>query len=523
MWTKDRRNSYFRLFLAAAAFLFTYFLVFRLPFTPVYIEWDHLISVYESARLLHGDVMYRDFFEFTTPGASLFYAALFSVFGEKYYLLSLTIITLAVVSTLLTFELSLRTVTGPLRFIPPLIWLYFGFKWLGLDGSHRMFSPIFVLMAVLAMIKGRTRSHLIPCGILLGLASAFTQQRGFVAALAIAAFFFIETWEKRQPVKRAFLDTFWMFLAFTITLALSIGYFVWAAGVSDFLFDTVVYPLFYYSNAPANGYGVFISDVAQGISMPELSAKLSQTVAIFYVWLLPAALLIGVFTIGSRIRRGTPDEVRAPMLLAVVSFLMFATTVGPNAIRFFQVSVPVIVLLCWLIGQISKIKKMEVWLSGAIAVVLIVLGTYQAIRIQTTWDFSYVDTPSGTLAFIVPEQAKFFSDLKSRTHPGETVYESVQPYIYFPLGLRNPTKMAQVWPYDYTRPEQIAGVIDDLKTSQPELIVWDNSNNKPDDQRTPDDHLGPLADFVNSHYLPTGRVYLIEGHELQVYQRKLAN
>jgi hypothetical protein len=361
---------------------------------------------------------------------------------------------------------------------------------------------------------------LIVAGIFLGLASAFTQQRGLVALIAFALFLFIENYAKHEMVKRAITNILWIFFAFIITFALTTGYFIWAAGTNNFIFDIVIYPLKFYGYAPSNGYGVFISDIAKAASMPGLSGKLFLAVSVFYAWLLPAALIAGIFVVARRLKRATWETFRATLFLATVSLLMFSATVGPNAIRFFQIGVPAIVLLCWLIGLGSAIQKIEWQLVAAVATILLVVGISQAVRLQTNWNFRYVNTPSGTLAFMTPEQADFYADLSSRTHPGEAVYESVQPYIYFPLGLRNPTKMAQAWPYDYTRPEQVAGVIAELQGSRPQLIVWDNSNNKPDDQRAAGDHLGPLAEYVNANYAPSGPVYSREGHEFKVYQLK---
>src|SRR5207237_9765479 len=98
------------------------------------------------------------------------------IFGRRYTILPITIIVMAVVSTVLCFEISRRTITGPLRFLPPLIWVFFGFRWFGADGSHRMLSPIFISLTILLLLVRSSRLYLVAAGVCLGFASFFTQQ-----------------------------------------------------------------------------------------------------------------------------------------------------------------------------------------------------------------------------------------------------------------------------------------------------------------------------------------------------------
>src|SRR5207244_672170 len=60
--------------IIVASAVFIYLMVFKLPATPIVAESDSLIFLYEAGRILHGDVIYRDFFEFTFPGTQTLYA-----------------------------------------------------------------------------------------------------------------------------------------------------------------------------------------------------------------------------------------------------------------------------------------------------------------------------------------------------------------------------------------------------------------------------------------------------------------
>jgi len=59
--------------------VFAYFLAF--PLQPS--QSDEGIVLYGSQRLLEGQVLYRDFFEFITPGAMYFFAGVFALTGPS--------------------------------------------------------------------------------------------------------------------------------------------------------------------------------------------------------------------------------------------------------------------------------------------------------------------------------------------------------------------------------------------------------------------------------------------------------
>ena len=120
---------------------------------PFLIEADHHIFLYEGMRLFQGDRMYADFFEFTFPGSQAFYWCAFSLFGLRYWILGATIIAIAGASAWMCLAIAKRVIGGCFYFLPALVYVFYGFRWLGVDGSHRMFSPIFIMAAVVVARK----------------------------------------------------------------------------------------------------------------------------------------------------------------------------------------------------------------------------------------------------------------------------------------------------------------------------------------------------------------------------------
>src|SRR5690606_21160063 len=115
------------------AAVFAYCLLFQFPFTPVFSETDQLIFIHEGSRMIHGDVMYRDFFQFTFPGTQSFYALILLIFGQQYWVLPAGIIAISATLAALCFVLSRAAFSGWLCLLPPAIFIFFGLRWFGLD------------------------------------------------------------------------------------------------------------------------------------------------------------------------------------------------------------------------------------------------------------------------------------------------------------------------------------------------------------------------------------------------------
>ncbi|MBX3245523.1 MAG: hypothetical protein KF685_13805 [Acidobacteria bacterium] len=504
--------------VAAISAIYVYFLVFIFPFTPIFSETDQLIFIYEGSRLLHGDVMYRDFFQFTFPGSQTYYYAVLSVFGERYWLLPITVTVLASVLAFLCLKISNTIISGHIRFIPPFIFLFFGFRWFGLDGSHRMFSPVFMLAAVLIILSGTDRKRLIVAGIFCALASFFTQQRGMIVVFAVAVFLILNALMTHRNKMMVVRDIVILAAAFLISLGLLCLYFIASAGPTVFFDSTFIFPAKYYKYIEANSYGVFFSDLIKAANAPGISGTLMFLGSIFYSIILPLAILIAFAVFAVNRKKVSWDDWKGPMLLSLVSAFSFFTTTGPNALRFFQVGIPAIIVFCWLISRAKIIARYGHSIATVSLILLGLFGMSQAYRMQTQWDFSFVETQSGNLAFISAEQARFYKDLSDRTQPGEFVYQAVQPYVYFPLGLKNPTRFSQIWQSDYTRPEQVAESVADLVNKRPSYIVWDNNYNLRREERRPDDHTAPMTEMLLQKYSPVGQIYETDGRKMQLWK-----
>jgi hypothetical protein len=69
------------------------------------------------------------------------------------------------------------------------------------------------------------------------------------------------------------------------------------------------------------------------------------------------------------------------------------------------------------------------------------------------------------------------------------------------LGLRSPARVSFLSGTDYMRPEQVQDLVENLESHGVQIVHWCPDL---DTSTRPDDHLGPLRDYLRSHYHPVG-------------------
>jgi len=503
---------YEALFLIATG-VYTFLLVFEFPVTPIFFSGDDLNAIYQGWRMVLGDSLYKDIFEFTLPGTPTYYWLAISTFGTRFWILRATVVLIAIVSAFLCLRISRELIPTKLYFLPAFIYIFFGFKFYGLDGSHRMFSPIFVLIALLLIIRQRSRWGICFAGIMCGLSSFFTQQRGVVAVALIAVYVLADQLRQGNGYVAGVKNAATVLAGFMVSLFVFCFYFVQSAGIDQFVYSVLEFPIKYYGTVPVNNYWALY------VNLPELTVTKPHILLllVFFLLVLPITVVVAaVYLI--RNRRTPWEEIRHPVLIALIGMGMLFITLGPQAGRIFQVSIPLLILSVWLFYKNRTIsERHKLLLFRGSLIILTLFATALAYR-QQTLSFTKLSTPTGNLAIYPEEQYKRIIWVGQELVEGDAFFETY-PSTYFPLKLRNPSKYSQILPYEYTQPNHIDEVVDSLRSDPPKLIVWDNSLNVPSTTRRPDDHTGPLADFVKSGYSPVGSEFDVFGSPLQVWKR----
>jgi hypothetical protein len=113
-------------------------------------------------RIVHGQVLYRDFFELVTPGTDLLYAAGFKLFGVHAWILQAWTILLGVALSCVITSLACKILTGLDVFLPAILFLVFDFA--ALDATQHWYSTLAVLVAVRVLFSGHSLRHAAAAG-----------------------------------------------------------------------------------------------------------------------------------------------------------------------------------------------------------------------------------------------------------------------------------------------------------------------------------------------------------------------
>ncbi len=508
----DGRWRYDVLFLLLA-FVFIYLQVFILPATPIYYESDHVNLLNDVKRMLDGEVIYRDFFEFVLPGSHCLYYVLMLMFGTKYWIVNIVIIGHGLLTVYLGLQIS-RHVIGErlIAYLPSALYLFFGFRWFGVDGEHRMISPVLAYLAILILLPARTLPRIGASAAACALSSFFTQQRGVLMAAAIGLCLLFEFGLVDRNWKRFFYVSAVFCFVFLVLLALCILPFMIAAGPEVFLDRTVLFLRAYTQDPANNSLQSYVLTIVKIGSIGSLMTIVSA----FYMALVPFIYVVGLIVIFVRGRGQGYDAIAGILLVCLGGLFLALGTSGPNVPRLFQVSLPALIVFVWLASTTRLASTNFIRLA---LLSLIVFGLGLSIRIQTAWDTRTLETASGRLVFLSPITSERYEWLLANALPGDAVYETYNSHVNFPLGLKNPTRMSVLLNSGYSPPIHVGWAIEDLKRSKPRYIIWDGTWTAEVDQLAEGERLKPLYQFMQSNYRLVKSFTPYDGRDREIWER----
>lgn len=512
------RLFYYCFLVLTAAFL--YLSLFRLPFTPIFTGGDDNDYLINAARMLEGQTIYRDFFEFVSPGLTVVNVGLFKLLGIRVWISEVLLIILGLGLTSLIVVISRKLLHGATAYLPAVLFLTCAFGF-GLDDTEHWYSTLAELAAIAMVIERRTWIRLVASGAFCGLASFFMQTQGVFTMVGLAIFLLWEgrgAGERWQEISRNLGCLIVSFV--TMVLAMN-AYFVYKAGLAQFLYCTAVFPFKYYSADRMSNSIYSVAFEFRGLL--NWDALPSLGVFLFIHSLLP--LVYVCFWVQYRRKPLDPDCGASLMLLSIVGFLQcVGLASAPTTFRLAAVTAPGLILLIWLLrGQrmVPRVLNVAFWaVAACIAVGL-------PLRIQSE-PMRILDLPRGRVAV---DSAYYDSLLwwSQHTHPGEYVFAGAGTEILFPLALRDPAEVRTVTTTDFTRPEQVRDIVTALEERRVRFVFWDSITDEEGAASSEDvpavptraylrrcyralktylggdylpagDHLAPLRDYLHSRY-----------------------
>ena len=407
--------------------------LFALPGTPFLLGGDQALFWMNAQRLLHGELIYRDFLEFTPPGTDLIYLGAFELLGSRIWVPNLVVLLLGIILCWLCFYIARLIMKPAHAALAAALLLVLDYGQM-LNGTHHWFSVLAVMGALAALLRARTPPRIVMAGILLGVATFFTQTRGPSAALGIGAYLIWERFQTRQSWSTCLKRELLFFLPLVATWGALSSYFIAKLGFGQLWYFQVTYVLHYVSNGP--------NDLS--IGSPQVLAWLKGLIGIVFLLVfltLPIVYVLSAWQCRQRLReRSSRDAVlvdaQRVMLLALVGAAMYLEVAqSPNWIRLYCVATPGIILLVWLLTN-AVTDTLRGYATTVMWAGLICIAAHQ------TWSRRFhqtviEDLPAGRIATAALTGDKL-AWLARHTTPGQFLFEARWVDVYLPLALRNP-------------------------------------------------------------------------------------
>lgn len=475
--------------LSLFAFAVCYSRSFILPNVPLLPGGDQLSFVSAGSRIIAGELPYRDFFEKLPVGTDLTYALLIKWFGLHTWIPGLVMACLAAAIVLVMTVAAGHLMRGPIIVLPGL--LLVGFVLLGsLDATHHWFSTLIALAGMLVLLDGVTWGRVAGAGVLCGLAACFTQNAG---AAVVAGFATYLVWKARRDgvpaggwVSRCLL----LCGAAAAVFAAANGYFIRAAGLGQWLFYTVIYPIRYFPVPAVNNWHVVEYDfrwhpgLSRWISFPFLYA----TVPLVYI-------IVFAFGLRGRWKKAVDGPWEQLVLVTLTGVALFITIApSPTVKRLSYVSPPAMILLAWLLDRPGRFAGR---LRAALGCLAVALAISASVYNQTRWH-AYLDLPAGRTAFSDHVELDEYRWMLAHTHPGQ--YFFGMPPMLVPLHLVNPTAVEGFDTSEYTRPEWVVAGVQALQVHPPPIMVLNRGQQYLLSAHSPSDHTAPFRDYWIQNY-----------------------
>lgn len=450
--------------------------------------FDEGVYLYEAKRALHGDVMYRDFFEILTPGSFYAMALLYALFGVS---LETARMGMAVVHGLigvLVYLICRQTgVRSSLALLAALTHLVLAYPMCPIASPHWITSLVtLVLIAVVLQRPGITGRRALLWGAIAGTLLLVQQHRGVFIAAAAALVLPIDA---RRAGMRGFSRRAAVAAGSYVAGLLGVvGFvmfgFVAAAGAKSVLRALVWHPLINY-RAVHNDTGMWAHYVSTlfgrgswvGVPLTDLIPRSAL------IQHLPLVIpLAGVIALRQWWQQDGGAPRRALVVLLIFStFSILSITYHPDAVHFaFVASVwaaLAALLLEMLQGVVERAAPRARLVTVSLVAMLMVGATWQLWQnLQVFHRWFSLQTPTAFGRVDVGRQDQLL-DLQYvleavRTAGAREIFAfPANPGWYLLTGTDNPTRFQIVLPDQYTDRDQIAEVVATLEARQVPVVI----------------------------------------------------
>jgi hypothetical protein len=479
-WSAPKQNALDRslpwlVFVACVAYLW----VFRRYST---LEPDEGIVLQGAERILDGQLPYRDFFSFYTPGSFYLVAWLFQIFGDSFTVARMSVAVVGATCSVVTYVLSRRVCSQGVSLFAAALATTAGaaFRFLVLHNVYSTLGCCLCLYTAVRWIETQRPRWALTVGSLASLTFLIEQSKGGGLWLGLALGFAI----------LAFLDRGGTFTKYTTTavvtgfswpLVITFTYFG-ARGALGLMLHGWLWPLQHYTQANHVRYGYQNwSDHTRDLIFytGPIGVRAIKVLAVSPGLLVPVLPLIGigilVYWAIMLKRAGGPisSQGRYYVLTCSVSsgLLLSVLVVRPDILHFMYLVPLWYVILAWILG--SRGARSSLLISWRIPLVAFVAASFgllsMAVVSSTTGARHRIETRRGTIFTGSMDTALNY--VQAHLNPGGNllVYPYLPLYNYLSQ-TKNPSR------YDFFQPgmntsDQAHEIINSLQvTASPVLF-----------------------------------------------------
>jgi 4-amino-4-deoxy-L-arabinose transferase-like glycosyltransferase len=506
---RSRQERYIALALFALSFL--YLCIFR-RFTAM--EPDEGIVLQGAQRILHGQVLYRDFFSFLTPGSFYLQAALFKIFGNSFLVPRTALAVMGAVFSVIGYLLARRVCTrsAALLAVALLTLTTLPYRFLTL---HNWDSTLFACLAVycaVRMLELCRRGWLFALGSFASLSVLFEQSKGVGLCLGLGLGFVALRLSNQFRLTRTDLTYLAAGLAwpFLITFAYFFSQHAFSAMLADWL-----WPLQHYStaNRVRYGYANWSDDTRRRLwETGSWEIRLFSLFVVSPTFLVPvlplAAIALFLYWTHRSIRKQAATDRAAYYCVvtgALAGLLLSIVAARADIIHFMYLQPLYGLLLAWIFDGRDIpgrwFRAVQPLLSAFLVLAFFAFAMPLLLRAV---NIPYkVKTRRGVIT--MPAQDTVLAYAQERVAPGSTmlVYPYLPLYNYFTATF-SPTA------YDFFQPgmntaEQGRVILDELKSGRVRVVLFEPSFPQKIASSWPGTPLSaivqdPVADYIVEHY-----------------------
>jgi hypothetical protein len=465
-----------------------YLRLFVFPDVAILSLGDAIGFLNEGAKIVAGQLPYRDFFEILPPGTPYAYAFLVRMFGLCNWIPLLVMSCLAATTVLMMTLASGRIMRGNVVALPAL--LFAGpILFLSADATHHWFSTVLVLAAMLTLLGSFTTLRIAAAGACCGVAACFTQTKGATAVVGFVTYLIWKSWRENSRVRDVWLNCLLLCGGALAVFAAVNSYFIATAGLSRWFYCLVVYPLRYYPAPALNNWRVVKFEFQAHQSIVSWGAFL------FVYCTVPLVYIVFLVVMRREWRKDRTSPWDQLLLITVTGIAMFlAIAQAPSIKRLSTVSPPAMILLAWLLNKPSRVFAVVKTMLATVAAALAVAA---AVHSQTR-PKTYLDLPAGRTAFVDSTVTEEYRWVLTHTHPGQFFWGL--PPLYVPFHLQNPAATESIDTSEYTRPEEIAGVLRALQRHDVPIIILPSQQLYPLTVNRSSNHAMAFIEYLQAYY-----------------------